>query len=71
MKMWLDGLEITGTDASFEILRINYEMCARAFNELAKFHNNAICFIDLEVEFNQKAQEIAYALEREADNHDI
>ena len=71
MKMYLDELEITGTEASFEILRINYEMCARAFNELAKIHNNAICFIDLETEFSQKAQAIACVLERERDNHDI
>ena len=71
MKMYLDELEITGTETSFEILRINYEMCARAFNELAKIHNNAVCFIDLETEFNQKAQEIAYALEKEGGNRDI
>lgn len=36
MMMYIDGLKIEGSETAFEVLRINYEMCSRAFHELAK-----------------------------------
>lgn len=59
MKMNIDGLKIEGSEASFEVLRINYEMCSRAFYELAKMHNNSPCLIDMGIEFQNKSQSIA------------
>lgn len=59
MKMYIDGLKIEGSETDFEILRINYEMCSRAFHELAKVHNSPECLIDMEIEFHNKAQSIA------------
>lgn len=62
MKMYIDGLKIEGSETSFEILRINCEMCSRAFNTLAKLRNNSPCFIDMEIEYRNKAQAIAECL---------
>lgn len=59
MKMYIDGLKIEGSETDFEILRIKYEMCSRAFHELAKSHISSECFIDMEIEFHNKAQSIA------------
>lgn len=59
MKMYIDGLKIEGSETYFEILRIKYEMCSRAFHELAKVNNSLKCFIDMEIEFHNKAQSIA------------
>ena len=59
MKMYIDGLKIEGSDTDFELLRINYEMCSRAFHELAKQHNSSGCLFDMEIEFHNKAQAIA------------
>lgn len=62
MKINIDSLKIEGSETSFEILRINCEMCARAFNTLAKLHNNSPSFIDMEIEYHNKAQAIAECL---------
>lgn len=59
MMMYIDGLKIEGSETAFEVLRINYEMCSRAFHELAKAHNSPECLIDMEIEFHNKAQAIA------------
>ena len=59
MKMYIDGLKIEGSEIAFEVLRINYEMCSRAFHELAKVYNSPECLIDMEIEFHNKAQAIA------------
>lgn len=58
MKMYIDGLKIEGSETAFEILRINYEMCSRAFYELAKVHDSPECLIDMGIEFHNKAQTI-------------
>lgn len=59
MNMYIDGLKIEGSETDFEILRIKYEMCSRAFHELAKANNSSECFTDMEIEFHNKAQSIA------------
>lgn len=59
MKMYIDGLKIVGSETDFEVLRINYEMCSRAFHELAKLYNSAEIFTSMEIEFHNKAQAIA------------
>lgn len=59
MKMYIDGLKIEGSEIYFEVLRINYEICSRAFYELAKLHKNSEFLIDLSIEFHNKAQAIA------------
>lgn len=59
MKMYIDGLKIEGSETDFKKLRINYEICSRAFYELAKVHNIPECLIDMEIEFYNKAQSIA------------
>lgn len=59
MKMYIDGLKIEGSETDFEILRIKYEMCSRAFHELAKVCNSPECIIDMEIEFHNKSQAIA------------
>lgn len=59
MKMYIDGLKIEGNEVYFEILRTKYEMCSRAFHELAIAHNSQKCLIDMEIEFHNKAQAIA------------
>lgn len=58
MKMYIDGLEIEGSVTDFEVLRINYEMCSRAFHELSKLYNAEI-FTKMEIELHNKAQSIA------------
>jgi ribosome-associated toxin RatA of RatAB toxin-antitoxin module len=58
MKMYIDGLKIEGSETDFEVLRINYEMCSRAFHELTKLYNAEI-FNNMEIEFHNKAQAIA------------
>lgn len=64
MKMYIDGLKIEGSKTDFEKLRINYEICSRAFYDLAKVYNIPEFFIDLEIEFYNKAQSIAEHLRR-------
>lgn len=59
MKMYIDGLKIEGSETDFEVLRINYEICSRAFYELAKVHDFPECLIDMGIEFHNKAQAIA------------
>lgn len=62
MKMYIDGLKIEGSERDFDALRINYEMCSRAFYELAKVHNSPEGLLDLEIEYHNKAQAIAEQL---------
>lgn len=57
--MYIDGLKIEGSETDFEVLRIKYEICSRAFHELAKLYNSSECIIDMEIEFHNKAQSIA------------
>lgn len=59
MRMYIDGLKIEGSETAFEVLRINYEMCSRAFYDLAKVLNSPECLIDMGIEFHNKAQSIA------------
>ena len=57
--MYIDGLKIEGSETDFYTLRINYEMCSRAFYELAKSYGNSECLIDTAIKFHNKAQAIA------------
>ena len=57
--MYIDGLKIEGSETDFETLRINYEICSRAFYELAKVHKNSECLVNMGIEFHNKAQTIA------------
>lgn len=57
--MIIGDLTIEGSETSFELLRLNYEMASRAFYYLAKSHNNSGRFIDLAIEFYAKAKLIA------------
>lgn len=59
MKMYIDGLKIEGSETAFEVLRINYEMCSRAFHELARIYNGNSSLVDMEIEYHIKAQAIA------------
>lgn len=59
MKMYIDRLKIEGSETDFEVLRINYEMCSRAFHVLAEIFENNSTLVDMEIEFHIKAQMIA------------
>ena len=53
--MYIDGLKIEESETAFEVLRINYEMCSRAFYSLAKGHNSPESLIDMGIELHNKA----------------
>ena len=70
MKMYIDRLLVEGSENDFEILRVRLQTISRAFEELAKLYKS-LSMTDLSIEYRMKSNNVAYALERGADNHDI
>lgn len=69
MKVIIDGLTIEGSEIDFETLRIRFQTVARAFEELAKVYKS-LALTDLGVEYHNKSQYIAEALERRCGNEE-